>query len=111
MKTLIYVAGPLTSDTAAKIHRAIQVADRLLELGYVPIVPHLTHFWDIISPKPYEVWLEMDFATIRRCHALFRMAGISPGADREVNFANSNGIPVFFEDLDGEKALLQELSA
>lgn len=35
--------------------------------------------------------------TPRRCDALYRMEGDSPGADREVEFANMHNIPVFFD--------------
>lgn len=43
----------------------------------------------------YPIWLDMCFEQIKRCDALFRMDGFSPGADKEVELAKKLGIPVF----------------
>lgn len=53
------------------------------------------------TPSPngwysYEKWLDMCFVQLAKCDALFRMAGESKGADREVEFAKEHGIPVFY---------------
>ena len=37
----------------------------------------------------------MDFVWLRQCHAMIRLEGRSPGADREEEFAIAHGIPVF----------------
>lgn len=80
----------------AETHRALITADRLMDCGVVPIVPHLTVFWEIVvGPRDYERWLAYDFALIDRCDALIRLRGHSPGADREWNHAEDIGIPRF----------------
>jgi hypothetical protein len=41
----VYLAGPYTKgDVAENIHNVIKVADTLTDCGYVPYIPHLSHF-------------------------------------------------------------------
>lgn len=97
MKKLIYVAGPYSKgDIARNIKQAIDVGDKLLELGYIPLVPHLTHFWHIISPKPWDVWLEIDQAILPLCDCVLRLDGESEGADMEVELAQKLNKPVYY---------------
>lgn len=94
---LIYIAGPYTNgDKLDNVARALEAADLVVTLGHVPLVPHLAHFWDMISPKDYETWLAIDLAYLAKCDALIRLPGQSPGADREVKFATEHGIHVFY---------------
>lgn len=84
----VYVAGPYSKPTPThNTNRAVKAADELLSYNFVPLIPHLTHFWDTMSPKPYEVWLAYDMAWIDRCDVLLRLPGESSGADREVAYA------------------------
>jgi hypothetical protein len=101
----IYVAGPYsTGDTMLHIRAAIKAADALMVAGFVPYVPHLTGFWHVISPKPYEDWMELDMAWLRRCDAVLRLPGESSGADREVALAAGLDMPVYTDlgELIGE---------
>lgn len=92
-----YVAGPYTGDQAANVRAAIDTADKLAEHGMAPIVPHLSHFWDLVHPRPYEDWLRIDLAIVGRCDALYRMPDApSPGADLEVKYALTQGVPVLY---------------
>ena len=103
-KIVVYIASPYTKgDVGANVHNSSVVADALLSFGYVPFPPILfSHLWHLISPKPYDVWMEMDYEYILRCDCLLRVPGKSGGADNEVKFAQDNHIPVFYslEDLD-----------
>lgn len=92
---LVYVAGPYSSDPTGNTRRAIGWAESLAPLDVVPVVPHLSMLWDFYNPHPVEWWYAYDLALLARCDALFRFRGKSPGADREVAFANERGIPVF----------------
>lgn len=98
----IYVAGPIGQaehhDTNAKA--AMEIGHKLLAIGLHPFVPHLCIWWDRHMPRHYEEWMKYDLIWIKRCDALFRLPGTSPGADREVVFARQNNIPVFFELAD-----------
>lgn len=93
----IYVAAPYTKgDVAVNVKTAMDMASKLIELGYAPFCPHLTHFLHMAHPQPYETWLELDNAFLPHCDALLRLDGESSGADKEVAFAISLGIPVFY---------------
>lgn len=95
-KIRVYVAGPYSKgDVAVNVRKAICAADELWAAGFAPYLPHLTHFWHILVPHPYEEWLDLDNQFIPVCDALFRMPGESSGADKEVALARSLGIPVF----------------
>lgn len=97
MRKRTYVAGPYTRpDPCVNTHAALLVANQLWEVGFMPFVPHLTHFWHTVTPRPYEFWLEYDTEMLACCDYLVRLPGESAGADREVAFARERGIPVFF---------------
>lgn len=94
----IYIAGPYTQgDTAVNVRRAYEAADRLADLGFAPFVPHATHFWHMLFPRPYEFWLDLDNQFLTCCEAVLRIPGPSSGADKEVALAQVAGIPVFTE--------------
>jgi hypothetical protein len=92
----IYVAGPYTKgDLALNVRHAFEAASRLADLGFAPFVPHATHFWHMLFPRPYEFWLELDNQFLPCCSGLLRLPGDSSGADKEVELAKTLGIPVF----------------
>ena len=98
----IYIASPYTlGDQALNVRRQIEVADKLLEMGFTPVCPCLLHFWHIVSPKPYETWIRLGLAYLSMCDYVLRLDGKSDGADKEVEFARQRGIPVYYsiEDL------------
>jgi nucleoside 2-deoxyribosyltransferase len=98
MRTVVYLAGPISLGTPShNVHRAIQVADAILAADIAVVAPQLSLLWDVVSPKPYETWMRLDFALLARCDALFRLEGESRGADREVEHATRLRIPVFYE--------------
>lgn len=93
----VYVAGPYTQgDPVLNVRAAVAAADELLNLGLVPFVPHLSHLWHTISPKPYDAWIRLDLYWLRKCDALLRLPGPSHGADAEVAYAVDLGIPVYY---------------
>jgi hypothetical protein len=104
---LVYIAGPYSSpDPCENTHRAIEVANRLADVC-APLVPHLSHFWHTMTPRPYPFWLALDLEYLARCDALLRIPGVSPGADAEAVKAAEWGIPVFMS----EQALREWLAA
>lgn len=93
----VYVAGPYTrGDVAVNVREAIVVTNKLLDLGFVPYCPHLTHFWHLVTPRPYEEWLAYDLIWMEACDVVLRIPGESSGADAEVARALELGIPVFY---------------
>jgi hypothetical protein len=91
----IYVAGPLSADPDAHVRTAMDVGSEVIAAGFIPFIPHLYHFLHQHQPQEYETWMTLDFAWLDQCHGLIRIAGYSPGADREVARAKAKGIPVF----------------
>jgi hypothetical protein len=97
MKKMVYIAAPYTHpDPVANTHDAIRVAERIIDEGFTPIIPHLCLLWHLVTPHPPEFWYAHDLEILRRCDFLLRIGGTSTGADAEVEFARREGIPVFF---------------
>jgi hypothetical protein len=103
----VYVAGPYTKgDVAVNVKRAMDMALELLDGGYAPYCPHLTHFLHIHYPHAYDEWLALDLEWLECCEAVVRLPGESAGADREVARAIELGLPVFsgYADLSAWRA-------
>jgi len=95
-KKKVYVAGPYTlGDVCLNVRNAIQAGNELADQGLIPFVPHLSHFWHMLCPRPYDFWLDYDNQFLPDCDALLRLPGESSGSDKEVALAMSLGIPVF----------------
>ena len=102
---LIYISSPYTiGDQILNVRRQVELADKILEMGHIPFVPCLAHFWHYLSPKSYEEWLRIDSAIIPRCDALLRVGGESKGADIEVETAKKLRIPVYYSLAELENA-------
>ena len=101
-KRIVYVAYPYTyDDPVENTHSAMQIANTLVDLGFVPYIPHMSLIWHLVYPRPVEFWYEQDIYFLKKCDALLRMGGESGGADNEILVAKENKIPVFysFEEL------------
>ena len=97
-RPLIYLAGPYTKpDPSINVNHTVRVASMLMDAKVCwPVVPHLTHLWHTISPRPYEDWMALDLALLERCDGLVRLPGESPGADRELeHFVGLDRGPVY----------------
>ena len=97
MKAKVYISGPYSQgDVAVNVRNAFKAANSLADLGFAPLVPHTTHFWHLIFPRPYKFWIDLDKEFIPCCDALLRLIGHSRGADKEVDLAIKLGVPVFY---------------
>ena len=96
-KRIIYVAYPYTHDDPVEnTHSAMQIANTLVDLEFIPYIPHLNLLWHLVYPRPAHFWYEFDVYFLKKCDALLRMGGASVGADNEVLIAKENDIPVFY---------------
>ena len=99
MKT-VYIAAPYSSDPERNTQEAIEVMHELMDSGFAPFCPHLSHYAHSQRERLYEDWLELDDEFLAKCDVLLRLPGESPGADREVALAESLGIPVVYSVRD-----------
>lgn len=102
---LVYIAGPYTAPTTEGIQENIDAACaaayRVLLRGHTPLLPHtMTDGFDrwheaiYGQRRPYESYLEWDFALLRVCDGLLFL-GSSRGADLEAALARELGKPVW----------------
>lgn len=101
----IYIASPYRKGGASNMTRLqIQTADELMDYGYIPYVPLLSHFQDIYKQRTEHEWLKIDYSWLKCCNAVLRLRPVytngkeipSCGADKEVELAQKNNIPVFY---------------
>ena len=96
MKT-VYIASPYSiGDQAENVRKSLEAADELLQAGFIPFAPLLSHFWHLISPKKPDVWYQYDNEWVKRCDCLLRLPGESFGADNEVALAFEHDIPIYY---------------
>jgi len=89
---IVYISGPYTKgDVAANVQHVMWAGLTILDYGHTPLVPHLSHFLHLLSQRPGDRWIEMDLALVRVSDALIRL-----GADREVEAAREQGIPIYY---------------
>lgn len=94
---MIFISSPYKiGDTAINVRRQLDCADKLMDLGFCPIVPLESHFQHLVFPRKYSDWLKIDFEKIKRCDAVIRLTGKSEGADKETIYAKKMNIPVFY---------------
>lgn len=93
----VYVASAYSiGDPSANVRRQIDAGEELINAGFYPYLPLLSHYQHEIHPHSYETWVRLDNAWIECCDALLRLPGESKGADEEVRLAGELGIPVFY---------------
>lgn len=100
VKPLVFIAGPYSNPYPVyNTRRAMAWSHVLAESSMiVPFCPHLTMFQDLLFPRPYRDWLELDKQMLRRSDAVLRIDGRSSGADGETSLAAERGLPVFHEE-------------
>jgi len=112
IKKRIYIAGPYcplgtTLHDAPRVanhnvQRAIEVFHLLRSMGYMPFVPHLSHYLHIEGPEDYEgYWLDYDMTILERwAEAIFMLEGWenSAGSKMEHDKAIDLGIQIIYEN-------------
>jgi hypothetical protein len=109
-KIRIYIASPYSNgDTLENVNRQLDMSHTLLQLGFAPYTPLLTHFQQLRWNMHEELIMDLDINYLLLCHALLRLKPLdkngieipSKGADLEEEMAKLHNIPVFYnlEDL------------
>lgn len=110
----VYIAGPYTASDKATVEenvaKAVEVAEAVADMGLVPFIPHLYHFWDAVFPHEYLFWFVQDIPWLLCCDAIL-MYKPSPGAREEVQVAVKNHIPVFHSLDDLKREVQRQLNA
>jgi hypothetical protein len=84
-KIKVYIASPYTiGDQLENVNVQMDMYSELLDLGFAPFAPLYSHYIHERNPKPYDVWMEVDYEWIDVCNCLLRLPGKSNGADLEV---------------------------
>jgi len=92
----VYIAGPYTQGDRSEImRRAMRAMDQLIAAGHEPFLPILTHFQDLVYPRPWKDWMRVDLAWLPCAEAVVRLPGESAGANIEYTEAVRQGIPTF----------------
>src|SRR4029077_3646274 len=95
-RPLLYVAAPYTHpDPVMNTNAVCRVAMALYEhTQFVPLVPHLSLLWHAITPRPIDVWYDIDRYYLGACAKFVRLPGPSVGADAETELAEKLGLGV-----------------
>lgn len=92
-----YVSGPYTiGDQEVHVRNHMLMGNKLIDLGYCPLLPLLSHFLNLLQKHDYETYMSIDLEMLKRADILLRMPGLSNGADREVAYAKEHNIPVVY---------------
>ena len=104
---IIYLSGPITTggNVPVNVRRGIEAGLRLMELGFVVIIPHEKAFGaEMLKPSSYEDWMTYDFRCIDAADATYRMGDgrgtpwPSVGADRECVYTREIGKCVYHSE-------------
>lgn len=93
----VYIAGPLftSGNLLANIREGIEIGNKVRDLGHYPFIPHVGCFWQMFHPRSEDDWMEYDLHWLGTCDAMIRIPGDSKGADIEVQYCMSKGIPIY----------------
>lgn len=98
----VYIASPYTGkDPLESVRNQIIAGNMLLNSGFNPFVPLLSHYLHVEQNRSNEDWLNILTQWLEDCDYLLRLPGESEGADEEIQVATVLNIPVFYsiEDL------------
>lgn len=97
-KTVVYIACPMRQGHwTDNVIEALDIADDMMNKGYSVIIPILSWFWDMRHPHKFEDWIEMDYGLISISDAVFRIPGLSEGADLEMDYAAREGKNLYYD--------------
>jgi hypothetical protein len=119
MAIRIYIASPYSNgDKEENVNLQMDIAEELMQRGFAPYTPLLTHFQHLRHPREEHDWYKLDNEFLSLCDILIRIKPIkngkeitSVGADKEEILARELKIPVFsFHTLEEMCVFLDEHS-
>lgn len=116
MRKRIYIAGPITLHTPdgpnwharyeealRNVSQADEAMFALMKAGFAPFNPKgevKATYHEMPNGTNLEDWMGTDLPWVEVSAAVLRLPGESKGADKEVDFALENRIPVFYSLLE-----------
>lgn len=99
-RPLVYIAAYYSANPAHGMAEAMHVWADLLDLGYLPYVPHTSFFLDVLHPHCPEFWYEYDLGILKHCDMLYvcddGLTDMSHGVSMEMAYALDHHIPTFY---------------
>lgn len=95
---VIYLSGPYTKpDPTKNMNTAAKITLTLEAKGWLVIVPHMNLVRDLITPMPYDYWIDLDLKLLSLCGAWTRFdpSGESPGSELEKAHAEDLGLVIY----------------
>ena len=92
----IYIAGKITGLPIREYQERFMKAHfKLGQMGHVPINPIYLSVYGL----PYEAYMEIDKILLSTCDAIYMLSNWedSPGAFREMEYANDLGLEILYE--------------
>lgn len=101
-RLLIYITHPYSSKDAKErvdnVIDSIEIWNKLVEKGHVPINPLLSHYTNKYFPRKQEFWYLYDLAILKRCDAiLINGMESSRGVRLEFSSAKEWGLQIFMD--------------
>lgn len=100
----VFISGPYSGDELENLEIAKREAIKVIKMGGVPTLPHLSHYLEEIEHFDYELWMSFCFRWIEDCDIFYQFAE-SPGATQELKYAKSLNKVIFFDAEKLEKYL------
>ena len=100
----VYVAGPLTGEQPGPVsyihnlNRMTRVCLDIMKMGAAPYNPGSDLMQGLVSGElALEDYMSVSSAWLKGAHVVFRMEGVSPGADAEEAVAMDHDIPIVYD--------------
>lgn len=107
----VFISSPYTlGDTAANVRAQHDAFAALLDLGFTPFAPLLSHYQQLIHPVSWAQWIRWDFEWIAQCNVVLRLPGESRGAELECARARELLLPVITSQEGLQQLLTTDLN-
>jgi len=97
-KKLVYICSPLRGDIERNIIKAQSYCREAVELGVIPIAPHVyfTQFLNDLIPEERKIGMELGIELLKKCDEVwvYGIQNQSEGMKAEIELAKELGIPV-----------------
>ncbi len=92
----IFVCSAYRGDTETNTENAIKYCQDIIELGHLPIAPHLyiTRLLDDEIPSKRERGLYLSLELLSICDEIWYYGEVTDGMEKELAYADTFGMPI-----------------